>query len=857
MHARRVGVVGLLVSLSACSGGGGGGGDNPPPPPTYTVSGKVLAAAATDADGDTNDPGAPQTQNDGFATAQALPSAITVGGWASTATDPQDWFSATLGAGQVITLHIADAATADLDLYLLAASDPTTPVQWSEGVTAVETITVAAAGDYYVVVQASLGAASGYVLTLGQAPLAAAAAAAAPGPEYDAEFVPGEVLVRFKDGVLPAGAAADGLAARAASVGLVPLSGGPGREMLLGLGTGEARARALAGLGAGMRNAAAAAADPIRAEKIDTMAAVKALRRRADVATADLNFIHHASAVPNDPGYGLQWHYPLINLPQAWDVTPGSTSVVVAVVDTGVFLAHPDLVANLVAGYDFISDPARARDGNGIDPNPDDPGDAATLGNSSYHGTHVAGTVAAVGGNGVGVTGVSWNTKIMPIRVLGAGGGTSADIMNGLRWASGLTNSSGTLPAKKADVINLSLGCLGCFSTTEQAVYNEVRTAGVIVVAAAGNENSGTNGYPASYTNVISVSAVDMQPLKAPYSNFGPNVDIAAPGGDMSKDRDGNGVPDGVVSTWVDDSTGTRQADYTAMQGTSMASPHVAGVAALMRAVCGTLTPAQLDTIISTGEMTVDLGTAGRDNTYGYGLVDTFKAIQAAQTACSATPATTLDVSPSRLDFGISTTPRTLTATKLGTGALPTVTATHDGSPWLIVNGPGGDGLGTWNVSVNRTGMAAGVHGATITFTAGTSTVHVPVTMQVGGVVAGAGDVGHVYVLVTDTSVALNTVGQAEANAVNGEYTFSISGLPAGSYYLFAGTDHDADGLICDPGDACGAYPDVAAPAALDVAADVPGVQFTVGYEATLGQVAGKAASGVRRPVAKAKGVAP
>lgn len=841
-HARRAGLVGALLSIAACSGGGGGGSD-PPPPVTYTLSGTVRAAAATDADGDTNDVTAPQVQNDTFGTAQVLPSAVTVGGWASTATDPQDWYRAALGAGQVITLRIASATTADLDLYLLAVSDPTTPVAASEGITAIETIAVATAGEYYVVVQAAQGttSASGYVLNLGQAPLAASGAATF---GVDAEFVPGEALVRFRDDVLPAGLA-DGLEARAASVGLVPISGGARREMLLGLGTGAARARAFAALGlAGQADLAARALDPVGAEKADTIALVKALRRRPDVASADPNYVHHPSAVPNDEFYGFQWHYPLIKLPQAWDVTTGAPAtgqVIVAVVDTGVFLAHPDLSSKLVSGYDFISDPTRARDGNGIDASPDDPGDSATLGNSSYHGTHVAGTVAAASNNTSGVAGTSWAARIMPIRVLGMGGGTSADIMNGIRFAAGLTNASGTVPAQKADVVNLSLGCQGCFSSTEQAVYDQVRAAGVVIVAAAGNENSGVAGYPASYAGVISVSAVDMQPSRAPYSNFGPNVDIAAPGGDTSADRDGNGRPDGVASTWADDSSGTRQPGYLFLQGTSMASPHVAGVVALMKAVCGTLTPAQVDAILASGGMTVELGASGRDDLYGFGLVDAFLAVQSAQAACSQTPATTLDLTPTRLDFGSAGTALSLTAAKKGTGTLPTVTATHDGGPWLTVTSPGGNGLGTWSVSVSRTGLAAGVYGATITFTAGGNTVLVPVTMQVGGVAAGAGDVGHVFVLVTDAN--LNVVGQAAANASSGQYAFSIGGLSAGSYFVFAGTDHDGDDFICDDGEACGAYPDVAAPVALEVSADRAGVQFTVGYEAALGG-AGKASPG-------------
>lgn len=834
----------LVVSLlAACSSGKDS--PPPPPPPTFTLSGTVQAAAATDADGDNADAGAPQIDNDAPGTAQLLPPAVTVGGCASFATDADDWYRATLAAGQVVTLHIAEAASSDLDLFLYTVANLATPVASSDAFgTSLETVTVPApGGEYFVRVQAASGSASNYVLTLGQAGLAAPAAEPVPS---GAEFVPDELIVTFRPGVLPAGAA-ENLAGRAASVGLVPMAGEAGQEMLLGLGTGAARAGALAALGvAGVRRTLEG--DAVAAAKADTVAALKALRRRPDVLRADLNYIHHPSLEPNDTHYPLQWHYPLIQLPQAWDVSTGSTSVVVAVVDTGVYLAHPDLDGQLVPGYDFILDPARALDGDGVDAIPDDPGDRATPGGSSFHGTHVAGTIAAESNSGAvggGVAGVGWGTRIMPVRVLGLGGGTTFDIINAVKWAAGLLTTPSP-PAQPADVINLSLGCQSCFTSSEQAAYDAVVAAGVVVVAAAGNESSSSPGYPASYSGVISVSAVDMQPLRAGYSNFGPTVDIAAPGGDTARDRDQNGFADGVLSTWVDDSGGSRVPMYKFLQGTSMASPHVAGVVALMKAVCPSLTPGDVDGILSSGGMTVDLGAAGRDDLYGHGLVDGLKAIQSAQAACLVDPSPSLGVTPARLDFGLGTAPRTLAAVKNGTGALANVTAAESAA-WLTVTPPAAaDGLGTYAVSVTRTGLPSGIYRADITFTAGASSVTVPVTMQVGGIGPGPGDLGHLYVVLTDTS--FKTVAVTAANPVSGEYTFSLSGVPAGTYYLFAGSDFDGDERICDAGEACGAYPDVGALAPLEISTDRSGLGFAAGFELALGAASRPAGGLALRP---------
>ncbi|MHC4452868.1 MAG: S8 family serine peptidase, partial [Planctomycetota bacterium] len=388
------------------------------------------------------------------------------------------------------------------------------------------------------------------------------------------------------------------------------------------------------------------------------MADQAAAATRGDVGAADLNHLRRATATPNDELYVSQWHYPLINLPQAWDVTTGTSDTLVAVIDTGVVRGHPDLEGSLPTeegnGYDFISSASSANDLDGIDPDWNDegnPSDAILA--SSFHGTHVTGTIAAATNNQEGVAGINWNAQIMPLRVLGRGGAGSAfDIQQAVLYAAGLPNDSNTLPDRRADIMNLSLGGSGS-SQAEQQIYTMARDAGVIIVAAAGNESSPVPSYPAAYDGVVSVSAVGPTKELAPYSNFGNSVDVAAPGGDMSEDLDGDGQLDGVLSTLSQDFF-LFPYIYDYYQGTSMASPHVAGVASLMKGLNPDLTPAGFDALLVSGELTDDLGASGRDDRYGHGLINAIKAVTAGGGPGPVDPE--LVVTPRALNFGTDTT---------------------------------------------------------------------------------------------------------------------------------------------------------------------------------------------------------
>lgn len=364
------------------------------------------------------------------------------------------------------------------------------------------------------------------------------------------------------------------------------------------------------------------------ASRLDAMSIMELIAADPDVAYVEPNAIMQRALTPNDTRYGEQWHYfeaaGGLNLPQAWDIATGA-GVVVAVLDTG-STSHPDLNGNTVAGYDFISSATTARDGNGRDPNPQDEGDWITANqcgyahsaqNSSWHGTHVAGTVAAVTNNSTGVAGVAFGAKVQHLRVLGACGGTLADIADAIVWASGGSVSGVPANATPAKVINMSLGGGGSCGTTYQNAINSAVGRGSVVVVAAGNENqNASNSRPANCNNVVAVAAVGRNGGKASYSNFGTVVDVAAPGGGGT----------GVLSTLNTGTTTPGSASYAFYQGTSMATPHVAGAAALMLQVNPSMTPAQIESTLKSTARAFPATCSG----CGTGIVNALAAVQAA-----------------------------------------------------------------------------------------------------------------------------------------------------------------------------------------------------------------------------------
>lgn len=309
-----------------------------------------------------------------------------------------------------------------------------------------------------------------------------------------------------------------------------------------------------------------------------------------------------AFATPNDPTFVNQWALRSTSgtagarFDQAWDVVRGSADVIVAVLDTGVVFETPDLMGRLLSGFDFVSDVSTANDGNGRDSNAADPGNwissadaqtsafaGCTVRNSSWHGTFVAGQIAANTNSDSDVAGADWNVKVLPVRVLGKCGGLLSDVLDAMLWSAGLDVPGIPRNNNPADVINLSLGSSTTCSSFEQSVVDRVNAAGTLVVAAAGNSGGAVDS-PANCANVLAVGALDRDGSRASYSALGGNVSLMAPGG----------FSNGLVGLGNSGTTSPSSASLVSKTGTSFASPLVAATAALMRAVNPALTPAQL-----------------------------------------------------------------------------------------------------------------------------------------------------------------------------------------------------------------------------------------------------------------------
>jgi serine protease len=395
----------------------------------------------------------------------------------------------------------------------------------------------------------------------------------------------------------------------------------------------------------------------LRMERAVTLAQAKAiaedLMRSGEVELAEPDRVLHASTTlpPTDPGYSFQWHYFApsgankggANLPNAWSQTLGSASIKVAVLDTG-YRPHADL-ATVLPGYDFVTNDANGNDGNsGRDGDALDPGDncsTATVTTSSWHGTHVAGTIAALmsnsGPGGLHGTGIAPETRLLPVRVLGKCGGVTSDVVDAMRWAAGIAVPNAPANANPARVLNLSLGASGACSAALASAVQDVVNQGAAVVVAAGNDASIGLSQPANCPGAIAVTAHAIDGDNANYANISREVAISAPGGgcgslttsaNCTSRLSANGL--GVFSLSNTGSAGPVASpggdSYAVGSGTSMAAPHVAGVIALMLAQNSSLTPAQIKSYLQSSARPHPAGSTCTQARYsglcGEGLLD-------------------------------------------------------------------------------------------------------------------------------------------------------------------------------------------------------------------------------------------
>ncbi|MXM66499.1 S8 family serine peptidase [Streptomyces sp. HUCO-GS316] len=465
----------------------------------------------------------------------------------------------------------------------------------------------------------SAAAVSAALLTAGTATIAAAqepSGQESAVPAALTEAAPGAPAERLIVGYKSGAAEATSNKAAAADAAAKGKEAGEDVDFRRRLGTGAA----LVDLGA----------EPTRGEVADVIAEFTADPQVAYVVPDRLN---QPKADPNDTEYSKQWDLfeatAGMRVPGAWNVSTGS-GVTVAVIDTG-YVAHSDLAANIVGGYDFIADTAVSVDGNGRDSNPADPGDwynanecgsGIPASSSSWHGTHVAGTVAAATNNGKGVAGIAYGAKISPLRVLGKCGGYDSDIIDAITWASGGSVSGVPANTNVAKVINMSLGGDGACTSATQSAINAAVNRGTTVVVAAGNESDNVaNHSPGNCNNVISVAATNRSGAKASYSNYGSLVDISAPGGQTS-----TGTANGILSTLNSGTKTPSTESYAYYQGTSMATPHIAGLVALMKSASPSLTPAQIESAIKSNARALPGSCSGG---CGAGLADAAKTVQA------------------------------------------------------------------------------------------------------------------------------------------------------------------------------------------------------------------------------------
>lgn len=818
-------VVAAVGMVGACGGGEGGGAASNPGP--YNLSGTLAVAESSAVDSDLNDVLQSDRSSNGDPTeAQPLETPVQLVGTVNAAGagpagansddgDHDDYFSVSLVAGQVVELEAAaDIAQADVDLYLLTAPSTAgqlpTEVGASQSTTSrFECVTITTSGNYLVNVAIFRGA-STYNLRIAAPGSAGSCAQRTTAANFD----PTQLLAQ------PKAQAAVSAQSLQRSSGLTSIGQGGGPQLLQLPATATLRrqgldtvSKTLVGASSGTRNLSSAEKEP---PVITALKYAKALSASGVYDYVQPNWMMRRLVLtgtfpPSDTRYFNQrWHYELINLPAAMNRLHAAAlpqtrqRPVVAVIDEGVMLDHPDIRPQLFSsGRAFVTNSTDTGDrASG-----DDVSQAAD--GATFHGTHVAGTVGASTFDSYGGAGVAPMALILPLRVFPRNtDASSLDVIQAMRYAAGLSNNSGTLPARRADVINLSLGSDRACDPGYASVVREVRAQGTVVLAASGNSALTTVGSPANCAGVIAVGAVDPSGLPASYSNTGSDLDLVAPGGATQQ------ASDRVYSDIGTFVNGARQAGFGGLAGTSMATPHVSGVIALMRYINPSITPGQIDTLIQNGTLTSGAGSTSRNDDYGHGRIDADKAVVAAFSSVGSTvPEAPVRVvaSPSTIDFGSFRSTATFNL-QADAGVSESVVSVASNSAAVqvapVANAVDGRGLGTYAITVSRTGLPDGTSFPQIVVTLSPSrTLTIPLSIRkVPAGAARVADLGPIYVLLIDPDTK-DVVTAVQATHTGSSYTWSVSGYSKPSVWVIAGGDPNNDDIVCQPGEPCGDLP--------------------------------------------------
>lgn len=818
-----VGALALVVVIAGCGGGSGGSqsasaclGESPSTlgtngqPLAVSVSGTIAIESQTRIDSDTSDDIRlnQATSNNCDTESQALPVTGVAGGYVSAtsgiypnsnqqlefAEDLQDYYSAELKAGDRVSLQIfqnagVESGTARLQIFDQSDRQVFDSSDGSNAQPPFFHSIKNGAGKFTIRVSSVGGGPMRYVLIA-----AAEGSASMMNTSYsEPGFVPGEAVVVLREGHQELAS----------------------EQVVTNLAANEALS-----LGGSVWKLSMNSYSPIAPFKIktkkqkiaETLTWIDLLKEHPDVASVSPNYHLHTQSLSPETNqlYSLQWNYPLINLPIAWQAAPNfGRGVGVAVMDTGLFSSvpnsygnwHPDLSANVVSAssdlLDFVTGELDIDNQQGRDTNPADPGDGQ-IRSSNFHGTHVAGIVSAVD-NSAGVLGIANESTLIPVRVLGRQGtGSLSDLIAAINWA-GEADSG-------VDVINLSLGGVGPDAALENAI-NGAYANGKLVVAAAGNEGTDEPTYPAAFENVIGVGAVDAGKIRASYSNIGISVDLVAPGGDASRDANLDGTADVIISAWGTDDNGVFEPEYAGLQGTSMAAPHVAGVYALMKGEVPSLTPDGFFALLVSGELTEQIG---NETEYGAGLINSVKAIDAVR---GGNIPDVIAASPSVLSFNQSSLSQSLAFIRYPSDASISIVSTSVSDEWLEISPEISPGSPPSSVTVTVDGdqLAANqIYSSEIRITyegGGVDRIlEVPVNVRLIDP-TDERDAGRHYVLLVSNDGNFETIAQTIVNAAGGQYSFQFGSVDPGSYLLVAGTDTDNNGLICESGEACAEYP--------------------------------------------------